>query len=208
MDLGLKGSFDIFKKRIEFAKKIGACTIISNSSTKDKSLTFMDNIQKLADFAEKKGIVISLENPGDGSNNLIGTGKEGLEIVKRINSDYVKLNFDFLNIYTYSKGDKDPIKESAYAIDQSVHFHLKNIFKKDGLYYFTAINDNIIKYSEILKKIYLRKNSISIGIELPLRFYYNNKFDLIYSPLMPLLKVSEINHTLQSSMDYISGFFK
>ena len=208
MDLGFKDSFDIFKKRIEFAKKIGASTIISNSSTKDKSLTFMDTIQKLAYFAEKKGIVISLENPGDGSNNLIGTGEEGLEIVKKINSDFVKLNYDFLNIYTYSKGNNGLLKDLDYAIDQSVHFHLKNIFKKDGLYYFTAINDNIIKYSEILKKIYLRKNCISIGLELPLRFYYNNRFDLIYSPLLPLPKVSEINNTLQSSMDYILSCFK
>lgn len=204
MDLGLDNSYNIFKKRIEFAAEIGAKAVITNSSSKDKLKSFIENINSLSAVAEKNNVLILLENPGDGSNNLFGNGKEGLELISKINSAFVKINFDPLNIYTYSKGNIDPVAELDYIIDLSEHFHLKNIINIGNSYNFTSINDKLINYSDILNRIYsVKKDDLSLSIELPLRAHFSSNFDFISHPLMPLLNIDSVNDILCKSLKYI-----
>lgn len=204
MDLGNNDSQQAFKKRMEFAKEVGASIIITNSSTKDRSKVFFENISNLSKFAEKKGLIIALENPGNGNNNLMESVSECIQLISKINSGSVKINFDFFNILTYSKVHSNFLHELEYIADASVHFHLKNISKQDDLYYFDTINNDIINYSKILEKLYsIKKSKLSLSIELPFRFHLDKSLNIQFRPFMPLMNVDNLNRKLMKSMDFI-----
>ena len=50
---------------------------------------FMKNIEELARMAEQIDIIIGLENPAEGENEIIDSGNAGALIIKEIGSGFV-----------------------------------------------------------------------------------------------------------------------
>jgi len=71
MDLGQSNAVAIFESRMEFAKAIGAKTIITNAGRKSCHTTFYKNMDRLISYAEKIDLTIALENPGDGQDLIL-----------------------------------------------------------------------------------------------------------------------------------------
>jgi sugar phosphate isomerase/epimerase len=83
---------------------------------------FEKNIEPIADYAESMNIIIGLENPSEGTDQIITSGKTGAEVVKRIDSDFIKLNYDFGNAFTYSKSEVDPAFDYKEALPMHANF--------------------------------------------------------------------------------------
>lgn len=200
MDLGQADAVDAFKARMDFAKELGVDIIVSNSSIQSQRDAFFRNMDQIAKYAETIDIVIGLENPGDGRDNLIGCGRDGEMVVKKINSSSVQLNYDFCNTFSYSKGSILPEEDMHHAVAHSVYFHLKDMQPDEEGWIFPAIGRGVINYREILAFLKNQSAPIPVGLELPLAIRRDSAFNPGPKAVAPTL--AEIRSIVKASFDY------
>lgn len=176
MDLGLPDAVPVFRRRMEFASDIGARFILTNASRTPQAAQFFSNLEALAARAEALDLVIALENPGDGQDQLLGTGAQGVAILRRLGSERVKLNYDFSNIFTYSKGRMHPEQELDAVLPFIAHLHLKNVKSCDGAWPVCGAHEGIIDYPALFRRFPALRN-LPLSIEMPIRFGYDADFN-------------------------------
>lgn len=202
MDLGQTNAAAIIKKRMEFAKMIGAGTIITNASRNSHQMAFYKNMDKLIAYAEKTDLIIALENPGDGQDQLLGSGTEGIVVLERLGSDRVRLNYDFSNVFTYSKGKKHPEQELTMLLPYIGHLHLKNVKLQKGQWIVCGIGEGIIDYRRILRQFPALLN-VPMSIELPIGFGYDAQFNFAKRETFTVPPLERIKGVLSSSLEFL-----
>jgi len=166
-DLGTKNAVEKFLIRMEFATEIGAKIIISNAALKSEEKQFYKNMEKIIPHADTYSLLIGLENPGDGRDNIINTGKEAIKVVEKVGSPWIKLNYDCGNLITHHQGKIKPEEDLNYAIPHCIHFHIKDVIPvKDG-WEFPVVGKGIIDYKTILSS--LVKKDTPFSLEVPVR---------------------------------------
>jgi sugar phosphate isomerase/epimerase len=187
---------------MEFATTLGAGTILTNAARKSQETAFYRNMEKLAAFAETLDLVIALENPGDGQELLLGSGIEAIAVLERLGSNRLKLNYDFSNVFTYSKGSRRPEQELASLLPCIGHLHLKNVRHQEGTWPVCGIDEGIIDYRTVFRQ-FPALWKIPMSIELPLRFGYDDcfRFVLRATDAAPLLE--HIREVLADSLEYL-----
>jgi sugar phosphate isomerase/epimerase len=170
IDLGLDDAVAIFTGRMEFAAALGARVIATNASTRAREAAFHSNIEVLLRRAEDLGVVIALENPGDGSDNLINTAADGIALVARYATPFLKLNYDAANTASHRPGLGDFAGDAVRALPASAHAHIKDVSRSGDGWFFTPIGDGDIGCTRILSAISALPD-FPISIELPLRLH-------------------------------------
>jgi sugar phosphate isomerase/epimerase len=200
MDLGHPDAVDIFRRRMEFARAIGAGTILTNAGRKSQEPVFYRNLERLAVPAEELDLVIALENPGDGQDQLLGTGVEGIAILEKMGLERVRLNYDFCNVWTHAKGTIRPQEELAAVLPYVGHLHVKNVKSCEGGWAVCGLDEGVIDYEELFRR-FPALSHIPMSIELPIRFGYDAdfKFGLRQTPAIPSLQ--DIAGILKSALD-------
>jgi sugar phosphate isomerase/epimerase len=201
MDLGREDSVDIFKRRMIFAKEIGARIIITNASLRSLEASFFENMEKLAQFAQSLPLVIGLENPGDGEDHIVDYAKTGALTIQRIGSEFVRLNYDIGNPFIYSKGTLRPEEDYEEAIPWSAHFHLKDIRADETGYFYSEIGKGVIDYRRVIQVLLKKAPSAPMGIELPLCLKRGRDF-VPWIDFTPI-ELSEIRRILRGSLEFI-----
>ena len=202
MDLGQADSVEVFRRRMEFARAIGAGVILTNATEKSRKATFLRNIEKLAADAETLDLVIALENPGDGQDQLLGTGLEGAAILQELGSNRVRLNYDFSNVFTYTRGTKRPEQELEAVLPYVGHLHLKNVKPKRGGWIVCGLDEGMIDYGRLLRQ-FSALSRIPMSIELPIRFGYDAQFRFGLRRAGDIPALDDIGRILKSSLDYL-----
>jgi len=201
MDMGLAGTVEIFQKRMEFAKALGAEMILTNTSHLENERQFFFNMEALSRVAADLRLTIGLENPGDGEGYLMNDAADGVRILKRLDPEWVRLNYDFSNIYTLSKGRITYDRGLESALPHIGHLHLKNIKRQGDHWYVCSLGEGIIDY----KALFLSHPALlqlPMSIELPVRFAYNSDFQFVMpKPALPPL--GTIRNLLQRSIEYL-----
>ncbi|RUT26514.1 sugar phosphate isomerase/epimerase [Asaia sp. W19] len=167
IDLGMPDSIDIFRNRIDFAAGIGASIINTNAAVAAHEAQFFRNMETLGAHAEKAGIVIALENPGDGQPSLINTGEQGKALVSRIGSPWVGLNFDPGNLPSHD-ASCDPVAEMRDALPACAHCHIKNVRRHEDGWSFHALGAGGSRDAECLALL-AEVSALPFAVELPLR---------------------------------------
>jgi len=203
MDLGRDDSVDPFKRRMTFAKGIGARIIITNASQRSHEDPFFKNMERLAQFAQSIQLIIALENPGDGEDHIVDYAKTGALTIKRIGSDFVQLNYDIGNPFIYSKGTLRPEEDFEEAIPWSVHFHLKDVREDETGYFYSEIGKGVINYRMILQSLSKKAPSVPMGIELPLCLKRGRDFIPWIDPTP--VELREIRRVLKGSLEFIKS---
>jgi len=203
MDLGRDDSIDPFKRRMTFAKEIGARIIITNASHRSHEDSFFKNMERLAQFAQSVELIIALENPGDGEEHIIDSGKTGASVIQKIGSDYIRLNYDFGNTFIYSKGKIRPEEDLGEAIPWAVHFHLKDVKQDETGYFYSEIGKGVINYRLVLQSLSEKAPSVPMGIELPLCLKRGRDFIPWIDPHP--VELSEIRRVLKGSLEFIKS---
>jgi len=178
MDMGLKDTVDVFRRRMIFAKNIGSEIILTNTSYREHERQFYDNMQVLCGMAEELKLTIALENPGDGQGYIMNNAGEGARIIKKIGSDRVKLNYDFSNFHTLSKGKETYDRGLGDALPHIAHLHLKNVRQQDTNWLIGGLSEGIIDYKSLFRE-YPALLKLPMSIELPVRFAYDAAFDFV-----------------------------
>ena len=169
MDLTKDNGVEIFKKRMVFARMLGAETIVTNAAPLAKNEEFLANIDELGRAAKTIGINIGLENPGDGNANVIDTARMGGPVIDKIGLETVGLNYDFGNLISHCFGRVNPEEDYPTAFAQTNHYHIKDVIRAGKGWTFCTIGDGMINYAKILAAIAGDPRSLPVSLEIPLR---------------------------------------
>lgn len=170
IDLGFDDSPTVFSGRMEFAAELGARVIATNASARSRETNFLRNLEVLLRRAERLNIIIALENPGDGSDNVINTASQGIELVDRIGSPYLRLNYDAANTASHKPDVADFVADAIMALPASAHAHIKDVRRTEDGWHFAPIGDGDVGCVRILDAIRPLED-FPLSIELPLRLH-------------------------------------
>lgn len=175
VDLTAEGIVDVFKKRMDFAKAVGAATIVTNAAPTEKSALFYRNISELAQHAEALELMIGLENPGDGVPNVVNLGEGASAVIQQIGSPWVGINYDFGNLLSHCFEKVRPEEDYKKCQQDIVHYHVKDVLQDADGWHFTEIGGGSIDYKTILAEISAGPSPKPISLEIPLRLRRDRK---------------------------------
>lgn len=169
MDLTKENAVEIFKKRMTFARMLGAETIVTNAAPLARSEEFTVNIDELGRTAQNIGLKIGLENPGDGKANVIDTASMAGPVMDIIGLETVGLNYDFGNLISHCFEKVKPEEDYLTALPQTNHYHIKDVVRQGDGWGFCPIGVGMIDYKKILADIALDPRPLPVSLEIPLR---------------------------------------
>jgi sugar phosphate isomerase/epimerase len=167
IDLGNPGAADVFCKRMDFARSLGARIINTNAAISANAEGFARNLPALLRHAEAIGIVLGFENPGDGRANLIDTAADGIALIQRIDSPWARLNYDAGNTVSHRPG-VDPVADALLALPACGHTHIKDVKATAAGWHFVPPGTGDIDCAAIIGAV-VSTSHIDLSIELPLR---------------------------------------
>lgn len=201
VDLTSDGIVEIFKKRMDFAKMVGASTIVTNAAPVEKADIFYSNMKELAKHAESLELMIGLENPGDGAANVVNQGAGSSEVIEKIGSKWVGVNYDFGNLVSHCFEKVAPEEDYLVCRKDIVHYHIKDVVADDKGWVFTPVGAGAIDYATVLADIAEKEPTVPISLEIPLRLRRDQKAQP--SRLESVVPMAEIETVLKESIDFV-----
>jgi sugar phosphate isomerase/epimerase len=177
VDLVQTDGVDALKRRIDLARRIGASVV--NTKTGDPSSQaevqdFFKHVEEAAEYAAQNEILIGLETSG----SYFNTAKKAVPILKRINSEYVKLNYDTANVLYYE--DVRPQDDIEHGIEYLVHVHLKDKRGGKGEYDFPALGEGIVDFEKIFSILSRNRYTGPLSIEIEFDGKHNETLEGVH----------------------------
>jgi sugar phosphate isomerase/epimerase len=201
-DNGLPEAEAMLKRRLHFAAALGARYVITNSTSEDCRSRFLRNIEASLPLTEALDLVIALENPGHGKTDMMRTGEMARDVIKQINHENLRLNYDVGNALTCSEGAIRPEDDLLQALDVSCHMHLKDMQMENDSWRYVALGQGAIDYQTVLDRI-ARQTDCPLCIELPLRLI--RKFHEAPSRGSEVLILDDIRSAISASADVVKA---
>lgn len=168
IDLGRDDAVEVFLGRMDFARALGAEVINTNAAARKLKKRFFANIEVLARHAEAIGLRIGLENPGDGSDNLLNVASDGPGLLADINHPLVGLNYDAGNTISH-RPHVVPADDALAAMPLCLHTHIKDVRADANGYFFTPLGQGNIDCARILRAV--AQTPLNLSIEIPMRLH-------------------------------------
>ena len=201
MDLTKDQAVGIFNKRMVFARMLGAKYIVSNAAPLQNRNQFMTNIRELGQMAAELGMIIALENPGDGKPNVIDTAEQGARVIDEIGLDSVKINYDAGNLISHCFEKVKPEEDYRHALSQTLHYHIKDVEQQGDRWEFTQIGRGMIDYQRILKEVTADPRPLPLSLEIPLRIARAKDASPIRAEAP--VELGKIRKVLTNSIDFV-----
>ena len=201
MDLTKDQAVNIFNKRMVFARLLGARYIVSNAAPLQNRNQFMANIRELGQMAAELGMIIALENPGDGKPNVIDTAEQGARVIDEIGLDSVKINYDAGNLISHCFEKVKPEEDYRHALSQTLHYHIKDVEQQGDRWEFTQIGRGMIDYQRILKEVTADPRPLPLSLEIPLRIARAKDASPIRAEAP--VELGKIRKVLTNSIDFV-----
>jgi len=195
MDLSKEGAVPLFEKKMRFAKNLGAKIINTFSGAFERIETFYKNIKSIDKLAKSMDLIVALETHGD-----IISDRSSLSVIEKVNSENVRINYDFVNSFHSAQGKIDLEKDFESMLPYIVYLHIKDTRLEKDTWYFTQIGKGIIDYREIFKVLKKSRKKLPMSIELPLRLEIKDK---VPRKIRPPLEIEEINKIVGNSISYV-----
>jgi sugar phosphate isomerase/epimerase len=198
IDLGREDAVEVFRGRMDFARKIGARVINTNASARKTSERFFQNIAILARHAEELDMWIGLENPGDGSDNLLNVASDSEELLRSIAHPRVALNYDAGNTVSHRPA-VNATQDALDALPQCLYTHIKDVSKRDDGFFFSGLGQGTVDCARILQHI--AQTPLCLSIEMPLRLH--RLPDAKPSRHLDAVPLTEIEIALSRALDFV-----
>ena len=170
IDPGADDAVAKLSRRIAFAAELGARFLITNAGTLKDRTRVLANLAQAVPRLEAAGIVLALENPGHGDDALVSNAMAGAALTEAIDTQYVRLNYDACNMWTYSGLAVQPAADLAHASANGramiSHIHLKDVAERSGIWSFCTIGDGEIDWPALWRVL---PPDVPLSLELPLR---------------------------------------
>lgn len=198
MDLSDPDAAGMLKRRIGFAADLGAGRLITNAGPSGGRQAVLRCLDAVLGDCEASRVVVALENPGHGVDDLLPGRAAGVDFVAEVGSPFVRLNYDIGNVFTYSHEAVRPEDDLFGRTDDIAHVHLKDVAStKDG-WHFTAIGEGSIDYAAVWRRL---PKDCPLGIELPLRLHRAGRRDPVRRS--EPLDLPHLRRALDASMSYV-----
>ncbi|MCL1830014.1 MAG: sugar phosphate isomerase/epimerase [Oscillospiraceae bacterium] len=196
VDLTIDSMCDDFIKKVEFAGRIGASIINTNSGPKQNIEIFYKNMKKVIDVAERYGVIIGLESHGD----IISTAKDSVEVFKHFNHPLVRFNYDTGNTLFYSEGTVKIEEDILYGLEYMSYLHLKDIKIEGNKVRYCCLGEGDVNLTAVLQNIKDNFAKIPVGLEIPV--HVKGVFDNITPTGTPMLK-KDIYTAVDRSLSFL-----
>lgn len=203
VNASLPEAVEQLKRRMDFARRIGANIIITNAGPASLRDNLKQNLDQLIPEAVAQNVVIAFENPGHGSGDLLGTAADAADLVQSVGSPWVRINYDIGNIFTYSREKVHPEDDFEAVLPYVAHLHLKDVHSTPEGWTFTSIGDGSINYKNILRRLSQLGSAAPVGIELPLRLKRPGRQDPFRAP--DPLPLSAIRTAVMRSLSFVES---
>ena len=165
---------DVYRGRLDFAAGMGAKIINVTAAARADGAAYFRYIEAIARHAEQLGIMIGLENPGDGQDNLFNIAVDGIALLEKLGHECIKLNYDAGNTISHrpvqQPGGVDPAADALLAMPYCAHVHIKDVrLGADGCYIFTPLGKGDIDCASIVQAV--SRTDLNLTIEMPLRLH-------------------------------------
>ena len=168
IDLGRPDAVDVFRRRMDFSRALGAGVINTNAAVRENEAAFFRNIGLLIDHAASLAITIGLENPGDARPGLFDVAADGITLLRRLGAPAsIGLNYDPGNTASH-RPEVDPVADAGAALPFCAHLHLKAVRRVDDGWINVPIGDGDRSLDPLLAALRARPD-LPIALELPLR---------------------------------------
>jgi len=146
---------ELLRKRIELAGKLRAAVVVTRTTdpmisdvsaafSKAEIERFYDNIKGVIDCCRNNNVVVAIENDG----GLTVTADTALEAMRRIDSEYIRINYDTASIpFRFGLQPEEDLRKLLKYV---VHMHIKDQRGGKGAYIFPAIGEGELNFDEIL----------------------------------------------------------
>lgn len=195
-DLSKEEAVSIFEKKMRFAKNLGTKIINTFAGPLERIDFFYKNIKFIDKLARSMDLIVALETHGD-----IISDKSSINVIEKINSENVKINYDFVNTFHTAKGKIDLEEDFKSMLPYIVHLHIKDTVLEEDTWHFTQIGKGIIDYRGIFKILKELHHKIPMSIELPLRLEMRE--DRFAQKTKSPLEVKQINEIVSDSLSYV-----
>lgn len=197
VDLTREAQLRDFLKKMEFAGRIGARYINTNSGPLERFDIFLKNMDRVIEQAEKWNVIVCLESHGD----IIGTARESAAHIARFQHPLVRMNYDTGNTYFYEKGEVDIADDLAYSRDVLAYMHIKDVKIRGNRVDYTAIGEGDLNFNLIFRRLLEMGRTIPASLEIPV--FVGGTLDGI-GPQDPPLSQEHICQTVRKSYEFVT----
>lgn len=197
VDLTIDEQFEDFLKKIEFAGRIGAKIINTNSGPIERRSIFDKNMLKIIEVAERWDVIIGLESHGD----IIGTAKDSIDIFRAYNHPLVRFNYDTGNTLFYCNGNIKIEEDIKYSLEYLSHIHLKDIKINGNNVEYCPIGDGDVNFEKVFEVLKDYGKAIPCGLEIPT--HVKGVFGNIGPSNVPMSR-KDILNDVKRSVDYVN----
>lgn len=201
VDITIDEQFKDFLKKIEFAGRIGAKIINTNSGPVERIDCFYKNMKQIINMAEKWNVIIGLESHGD----IVNTAKDSMNVFKRFNHPLVRLNYDTGNTLFYCNGNIKIEEDIKYGLEYLEHVHLKDIKIDGSKVQYCPIGDGDVNFPAVFEVLKQLGHEIPCGLEIPV--HVKGVFGAI-TPVGTPLPENEIIYAAKRSTEYIEELLR
>ena len=194
MDLSQPDSVDRFRRRLEFARAIGARIVNTIAGPRSGQAGFRANIPAIGKRAADLGLTVALENHGD----LLDREGQILTFLAEIGLPGVRVNYDTGNAWYYAKGALDPVKELGLLAPVVAHVHLKTPRIDDGLLRWVALGEGALDLLAAARVLRERLPGVPVSYELSPRQRSRDFEPRWRAPEVPPL--AELRETIRRSL--------
>jgi len=136
----------------------------------------------------------------NGEDNLFNLAKDGLDLVERIGSPHVRLNYDAGNTISHRPRKVDPAQDALVAMPACAHVHVKDVQTRPEGYFFVPLGQGEVGCATILEAVRDREN-LNLAIGLPFRLHRDPAAQPVrQSSPVDLL---EIETTIRRSLSFV-----
>lgn len=158
-DLTLPRQIEMMKRRIDFARDLGAINVVSDATRQldidaNQWRKLVNTLRHLGDYAADQGVRIALETHG----GLTRNGTLARRLLDAVDHPAVGVNYDTGNIYYYND-DLDPVEDVKLVADRVFHVHLKDTAGGKGEWRFCGLGKGRVNFPgivDVLSKIGFR----------------------------------------------------
>ncbi len=201
MDLGAPEAVEMLERRVLFAQACGAGILITNSSLRPQRNRVLRTIDQVLTTCREHSVVLALENPGDGHDQLIGSAEDASVLFQDLDRSWVGFNYDFGNAHSYSDGRVRPEEDLTKARDILVHGHVKEIVRSSHGWSFAPVGNGDLPWREIFLRLDRVLPDLPISLEMPMRASRPDRHKHVVRA-QPLA-LRDIRFALATSLDFI-----
>lgn len=169
-DLTTQSGVEFLSQSMRVARELDVNTIVTaieQTATAEGAERFMRLVPSIVSLAETYGIVIALETHG----GLITTGVQGVQLVRQVGSEFMKLTYDMANIVYYAgTRPEDDLAAMGPDIGACIaHVHLKDKANMErGDYNFPPFGTGILDFDSVLRLLFEGgyRGALTLEVEL------------------------------------------